>query len=322
MEEFRASPVPVLRLPATSLYDIKELEKPQAVRRCTDPTPQSPRSPISASPMVPFRPRNTSPFSRGHLRSKSSTSARAPPMIRAQSMPGFNGQGHLLASPIQRPASPLGSPSRVRTPRKPADEVFPGMPNRSLRNITELGDLSEEHTPRTMERSGSPVLGLPAGASFTRSRRPSSPLRYGSHSSTASTTSTTSSVTSSPSYPSYGFPTSGGYSGLLGYPVSYGSSSVPSTPTSARSRSPSISSLETIPDSPDAEAAALEAENIAQLKAAADAADGGDETRSKLSLDTSGNRGRTLGIRDKRKRWSVCGAERRGDLNLDTIWED
>ncbi len=98
---------------------------------------------------------------------------------------------------------------------------------------------------------------------------------------------------------------------------------MPSTPTSARSRSPSISSLETIPDSPDAEEAALEAERIAQLKAAADAVDGGD-LKGK-GLEASGPRGRTLGGsfgRDKRKRWSVCGAERRGDLNLDTIWED
>jgi len=109
---------------------------------------------------------------------------------------------------------------------------------------------------------------------------------------------------------------------MFSYPGSFASSSVPSTPTSARSRSPSISSLETIPDSPDAEEAALEAERIAQLKADADAADGGDEQKTK---DTSTPRGRTLGTsfgRDKRKRWSVCGAERRGDLNLDTIWED
>lgn len=322
MEEFRPSPIPLLRVQATSLYNIQEFEKPPTIRRCTEPTPQSPRSPVSASPSLPYRPRNISPFSRGHLRSKSSTSPRAPPMIRAQSMPGFNGAGHLLSSPIQRPASPMGSPSRVRMPRKPADEVFPGLPTRSLRNITELGGLSEEHTPRAMERSSSPVLGLPTNASFTRSRRPSSPLRFGSHSSSASMSSTTSSVTSSPSYPSYGFPTSGNYSALMSYPGPFTSSSVPSTPTSARSRSPSISSLETIPDSPDAEAAALEAENIAQLKAAADAADGGDDARSRLTLDTSGSRGRTLGIRDKRKRWSVCGAERRGDLNLDTIWED
>lgn len=98
---------------------------------------------------------------------------------------------------------------------------------------------------------------------------------------------------------------------------------MPSTPISMRSRSPSISSLETIPDSPDAEEAALEAEKIAQLKAAADAEDGG-EPKGRSSLDAP-VRGRTLsgfGTRDKRKRWSVCGAERRGDLDLETIWED
>jgi hypothetical protein len=82
--------------------------------------------------------------------------------------------------------------------------------------------------------------------------------------------------------------------------------------------------LETIPDTPDAEEAALEAERIAQLKADADAADGVEE--KKAGLEVAGTRGRTLGVtfgaRDKRKRWSVCGAERRGDLNLDTIWED
>jgi hypothetical protein len=36
---------------------------------------------------------------------------------------------------------------------------------------------------------------------------------------------------------------------------------------------------------------------------------------------SSGGLGTGLG-RDKRKRWSVCGAERRGDLDLETIWED
>ena len=38
-----------------------------------------------------------------------------------------------------------------------------------------------------------------------------------------------------------------------------------------------------------------------------------------------GRRGRSLGRdggSEKRKRWSVCGAERRGDLDLETIWED
>jgi hypothetical protein len=79
------------------------------------------------------------------------------------------------------------------------------------------------------------------------------------------------------------------------------------------------------PDSPDAEEAALEAERIAQLKAAAEAADGGDssDAKGRSSIDVPA-RGRTMsfGSRDKRKRWSVCGAERRGDIDLETIWED
>ncbi len=339
MEEFRTSPVPTLRILETNeTYrngSENKTSKPPTIRRSTEPTPASPRSPIPSSPSIPYRSRNTSPFSRGHLRSKSSTSALAPPMSRTQSLPGFNAAGHLLASPYARPASPLGSPSRIRTPRKPVDDVFPGLPNRgsreALRDISETGDVSEEHTPRATERSSSPVLGLPPAANF-RTRRPSSPLRYiaqqNATTAVASTApSTPSSVNSSPSYQSYRFNDallgSNSHAGSMSYPGSFASSSVPSTPTSARSRSPSISSLETIPDSPDAEEAALEAERIAQLKAAADAADG-EDSKTK-STDAPGPRGRTLGTafgRDKRKRWSVCGAERRGDLNLDTIWED
>ena len=84
-----------------------------------------------------------------------------------------------------------------------------------------------------------------------------------------------------------------------------------------RSRSPSISSLETIPDSPDAE---REAENIARLKAAADQEDQSEESIGRRAGSDVGVRGTGRG--DKRKRWSVCGAERRGDLDLETIWED
>jgi len=337
MEAFRSSPVPSLRLQESSLYENRngdrELpKKPPTIRRSTDPTPPSPRSPIFSSPSIPYRPRNTSPYSRGHFRSKSTTSALAPPMSRAQSMPGFNASGHL--SPQQRPSSPLGSPSRVRTPRKPVDDVFPALPYRGLRDISETGgDASNEHTPRATERSSSPISGLPQTVNFPRTRRPSSPLRYlaQQNSPVNSTAPTTpSSITSSPSpYQSSKFNDNflgTNYSGSFGYPASFASSSVPSTPTSLRSRSPSISSLETIPDSPDAEEAALEAERIAQLKAAADAADSGDDAKIEGQLENSGGRGRTLstgfGARDKRKRWSVCGAERRGDLNLDTIWED
>jgi len=89
-----------------------------------------------------------------------------------------------------------------------------------------------------------------------------------------------------------------------------------------RSRSPSISSLETIEDSPDAEEEAIEADRIRRLKAAADREDGGEGRRS--SMDVPEGRGRSLGFgkRDSRKRWSVCGAERRQDLDLETIWED
>jgi hypothetical protein len=335
MEEFKASPLPTLRLQESAFYDNQSgdreiLMKPPTIRRATDPgSPHSPRSPIISS--IPYRPRNTSPYSRGHLRSKSTTSTLAPSMSRAQSMPGVNAAGHLLISPHQRSSSPLGSPNRIRTPRKPVDEVFPGLPNRGLRDISETtSTTSDEQTPRPTERSGSPILGLPQSANLTRTRRPASPLRYLSQQNVAvsiGTPTTPSSATSSPLYQSSRFEpfvSSNSYSGTFSYPGSFASSSVPSTPTSTRSRSPSISSLETIPDSPDAEEAALEAERIAQLKAAADAADGAEDSKVKSSLEPSGPRGRTLGFgsRDKRKRWSVCGAERRGDLNLDTIWED
>lgn len=68
----------------------------------------------------------------------------------------------------------------------------------------------------------------------------------------------------------------------------------------------------------------MEAERLAQLKAAAEISESdSDEPKSRSSLDVP-TRGRTLGFgtRDKRKRWSVCGAERRGDIDLETIWED
>ncbi|KAK1769711.1 hypothetical protein QBC33DRAFT_556997 [Phialemonium atrogriseum] len=234
-------------------------------------------------------------------------------MARTQSLPGVNGAGHILYSPQLRLQSPSASPNRARTPRKPVDEAFP--PSSPTR--VSVHDLDR----KPPERSSSPNLGLgPSSATpVQRLRRPASPFRHISHPSLGSPPSLPtppSSVASSPSYKSYDY-LSSSYALAAAYP-----SSVPSTPTSTRSRSPSISSLETIPDSPDAEEAALEAERIAQLKAAADAAEGGD-SKAKTSLDIP-TRGRTLsfGSRDKRKRWSVCGAERRGDLDLETIWED
>ncbi|KAI0401846.1 hypothetical protein F4802DRAFT_578616 [Xylaria palmicola] len=235
-------------------------------------------------------------------------------MGRTRSMPGVDGAGRIIYPPLLRPASPSLSPSRHRAPRKPVDEAYP--PSSPVRSS--VLDSDKRHT----ERSDSPTPSLPSTNPPSSYKRASSPLRHSAYSSPA------------PSFTFPGPPTSGMVSpsvrsetAATGYGFSsyYPSSSVPSTPSSMRSRSPSISSLETIPDTPDAEEAALEAERIAQLKAAADAADGGDggDSKPRSSLDAP-VRGRTLGIgsRDKRKRWSVCGAERRGDLDLETIWED
>lgn len=224
-------------------------------------------------------------------------------------MPGVNGLGHIL---MPRPESPSGSPSRTRAMRKPVDEVYPPA------SPTRTSVLDTERPLR--ERSNSHNLEVSTSSPLVRHRRPSSPLRHIASSSTGSlggySTSSTSSVTSSPLHRPYDSFNDG---------YSMYSSSIPSTPISVRSRSPSISSLETIPDTPDAEEAATEADKarIAQLKAAADAEDGG-ELKGRSSLDTP-TRGRTMvgfGGRDKRKRWSVCGAERRGDFDLETIWED
>ncbi len=56
------------------------------------------------------------------------------------------------------------------------------------------------------------------------------------------------------------------------------------------------------------------------LKAAADREDQSEEGDRRRAGSDAGVRGAGRG--DKRKRWSVCGAERRGDLDLETIWED
>jgi hypothetical protein len=308
MEEFRSSPVPSssrIQIPSGFAPSDFELpKKPLNPRRSTEPTlsPTSPSSSWGMSPTLPYRPRTTSPLAGSHSRSRS-TASLPPAMSRTQSLPGVSGSGHILFLPHARPDSPLGSPNRVRPPRKSVDESFPPVsPVRS--------SVLDHH----QERSTSPGLGPPNSAA-ARLHRPSSPLRNISHPAAtlySAFPSTPTSISLSPSYRGYET-LSSSYTGTL--------SSVPSTPTSTRSRSPSISSLETIPDTPDAEEAALEADRIAQLKAAADAADG--ESKGRSSLDVP-SRGRTMafGSKDKRKRWSVCGAERRGDIDLETIWED
>lgn len=272
-------------------------------------------------------------------------------MTRAYSSPVVSSSGRVLFSGTGaasgRPSSPLSSYRRYHSPsRRAKDEAGLSGVGETVWEESETGQTPERTD--TDRRQGSSALPAYHSHTFPRRHRPSSPLHQTLSPNTFVPTRPTSSSGAAATAPGHASPVS-----LAKYNEAYPShhqlntsisstSSVPSTPTSTRSRSPSVSSLETIPDSPDAEEAALEAERIAQLKAAADAADGASATtaaspmarrRSYLDVSHAGSRGGHLlptgpgfgslyGSRDKRKRWSVCGAERRGDLDLETIWED
>ncbi|KAL8815311.1 MAG: hypothetical protein Q9223_005542 [Gallowayella weberi] len=313
--------------------DILESPRPPPQRRST--APDSPTESSTGQPntfVLPSRPRNHSPFTRTHVRSRSSNSTlSAPLMARAHSSP-------IPETPpiAARPSSPLGPSARHRSPmRRASDEPFS-----SFSNQLDIGEtISENHeldlTPRASRESGGggasnggiPENGIPTSPlvnmhnTFPRSRRrPLSPL-YSSSVSSTSTPTYLNPPTSTPLRTSTSSPSLNMVSYNEPFPSnsSFSSSSIPSTPTSFRSRSPSISSLETIEDSPDAE---LEAENIARLKAAADREDAANNESADGEDGGVRRRGMALGRSDKRKRWSVCGAERRGDLDLETIWED
>ncbi|KAF2452941.1 hypothetical protein BDY21DRAFT_375138 [Lineolata rhizophorae] len=311
----------------------------------------------ATSPLQLGEPRNRSPYSRnGHFRSHSSSGATgAPPMARANSLPTMptsmsqlslstSPSPSLIASsdsPFMRPVSPLRSPARVgRSPFRTSfdDLPVPGGPGGPPSRGSEIGSISEEdvldltpkHQKQAAERGSlqntSSLSALPSlhhSNSFPRRRRPASPLHQMSSASIPGQPSQqqqqASSTHSSPLLSATRF-----NEPFPHYAVSLSStSSVPSTPTSMRSRSPSISSLETIPDSPDAEEAAIEADRIARLKAAAEHENSSSRSNSlEVPSGRGGAFGGGFGGRDKRKRWSVCGAERRGDLDLETIWED
>jgi len=290
-------------------------ETPQRATVPDSPVVHIPFSTLTTS-TIPLPPRTRSPFARGHTRSRSSGgSLSAPQMARAHSSPTPNTTSRPL---INQPSGPLalGPPSRHRSPmRRPSDESFPlfsgGLDiDQTISENSEL-DLTPRATTEFDSISGSPT---PYNyQTFPRSRRrPASPLHQisGTSFSTLTQKNILRACTSTPSLAASQYNET--------YPSNYSfssSGSMPSTPTSLRSRSPSISSLETIPDSPDAE---LEAESIASLKAAADREDQNEEGMRRRATVDAGVKG---GSRDKRKRWSVCGAERRGDLSLETIWE-
>lgn len=302
--------------------------------------PQSPASPdltsSTSSSLSTQRPQTSgtrSPMPRGHLRSHTSAGTLTlPPMQRAHSSPGVDSTGRYIiptATVPHRPASPLGYSTRRRSPLRTAmEEMYPTGPTWSglciEPNIPEHAelDISITSAPPHTNISEGELSHTTLSSSYNtipRSRRtPSSPLYHSS---------------SAPNLPrAAASPFSGGTSPLLSaqrytnepYPLhhafSFGSaSSMPSTPTSLRSRSPSISSLETIPDTPDAEEAArLEEEEYLKNRSAGGAeseeADGKD-TRRRTSLEMR------FGGKEKRKRWSVCGAERRGDFSLEVIEE-
>ena len=284
--------------------------KPDTPRRATAPESGqlTSHSNNGAMTTLPIRPRTRSPYSRGHARSRSSGSAlKTPQMSRANSSPGPESSRRAL---YQRPASPNGPFARHSSPlRKPMEDFSSFGSNIDIdQTIVENAEL--EVTPRaTLDFEHTPMSPSISHNTFPRSRRrPASPL------------SQLQQVPLTPRAPlraSISTPSLANSQFNEQFPSSLSmSTSSASTPTSMRSRSPSISSLETIPDSPDAE---REAEQIARLKAAADREEKSEEgVRRRLSFSDGGSRS----MRDKRKRWSVCGAEGRGDLNLDTIYED
>lgn len=340
----QAIPLP----PSPPVADVETSVETSGITRTISPRPRTPcraSSPDSTSTAastsattLPYRPRNRSPLSRGHIRSQTASgSMMAPPMQRAKSSPGV--ESGRLGNPSMsgpRPSSPLGPSGRRRSPLRSApDDAYSSnsfWDRSNLEpNIPEHAELDTTVTLRLTSSTGpdedpdqlSPLPNYPY--TFPRARRrPSSPLHHVSSTSslpglpTTPTSSTGSPLLAAQKYANEPYPTFNPYSSLSSV------SSVPSTPTSFRSRSPSISSLETIPDTPDAEEAArLEAEEYAKLGAVVNGEDcevkepGELKRRSSMEM-----RGFGFGTRNKPKRWSVCGAERRQDLDLETIWED
>lgn len=294
---------------------------------------------LSLPPQPVMTPRSRSPLARSHFRSRSLAEVpNIPLMTRAYSSPGLdsrgryifvNGRGVPSSNPVENGTTKRHPFLRVTTGDALESRMAPLKVSEPIAEHAQLGTAMKSPSSHADAELGSHAVSpaMPAHHTFPRMgrRRPSSPLHF--HSGNAGSPGPFSSYSSSPmmlnskyneSFPSYS---------------SSSASSLPSTPTSLRSRSPSISSLETIPDIPDAEAAASEADQIAALKAAADRADEADTSgagnRRRGTSDATGPAGSFMGMRggygvrtDKRKRWSVCGAERRQDLDLETIWED
>ena len=334
--------LPPLDIKAAAIVDAR----PAITRASTEPaSPSSPSLSLAKLSLHPARQRNRSPYAR-HPRSKSTQStSSAPLMTRAHSSPTIDSSNAFLpSSPLGRPSSPHYSSVRRASPlRHPLEESsFSGFdidqtiaehdeldikPRPSPAFDSELGSVPLTPTspyshsgtfPRTRRTPASPLANLlPSSLSLQPNPKSRATLKM---SSSSPTLRSSTSPAASPKY-NEAYPMS-----LPAYAPSFSTvSSMPSTPTSFRSRSPSISSLETIPDSPDAEEAAIEEaerdkDAISKLKAAIER-----EGTRRGSFEGARGRGmfKDFGYsQEKRKRWSVCGAERRGDLGLEVIWED
>ena len=335
-------------------------QRPDHTRSTTEPSPAALLQNYFSSPPAP-RPtsshRNRSPYSRPHVRSRSGgSSLAAPPMTRAHSLPSVNSASR--GFDLQSASPPSGgslspspmhcSPARVRSPFKVGPDEGYVPPPRSpswydssataggaIESIQEDSEL--DITPRQQ-----PVAS--ASASFSRSgslrRRPASPLHSFANvpgivqqpptsfpasviDQNANINMNPNSTSSSPSLSAQkyneAFPSA---LSLHHYASNSSFSSISSTPSSARSRSPSISSLDTIEDAPDLEYEAVEEESQRlKLIAESDEEDEGPRRRS-LDVPRGFGFGRNGGSGRERKRWSICGGERRADLDLETIWED
>lgn len=269
-------------------------------------------SPVSPLLQLRLRPRTQSP---SRLSTRPHTSAGAPLMQRAHSSPGVDSSGRFITPlyPPRRPTSPLLSGRRRSPLRSAMEESYPGLLSRGGLNIEPNIPEHEELELFTDDlQQSSPMPSY--SNTFPRSRRrPASPLHQSASAPSlqARAASPSTSRSTSPSFAPNRYTNEP-------YPLcSFSSaSSMPSTPTSMRSRSPSISSLETIEDTPDAEEAAMMEEEEAKQRA--DDSDGDSDHRRRNSLEI---RRSTLRSNKERKRWSVSGAERRADFSLEPIEE-
>ncbi|RMZ79922.1 hypothetical protein DV738_g3044, partial [Chaetothyriales sp. CBS 135597] len=266
---------------------------------------------------LPFRPRTESPSG---LLVRPHSSGGLPLMQRAHSSPGVDSSGRFIAPTYtgmpRRPTSPLQGGRRRHQFGSYVEDVYMNTPSRiGLTMEPKIPEHEELELPEGMVQQTSPVPVFTS--SFSKPRRrvvsvlhqsasaPSLHARAMSPSANAGHSRSTSPSIAASRSANEVYPAS-----LLG-----STSSMPSTPTSMRSRSPSISSLETIEDSPDAEERALLEEEEARQRIPDD---DGREARRK---STGEARVSTLRSNKERKRWSVCGAERRADFSLEVIEE-